>query len=184
VLAYVFWHWPRSGVSSADYESAQQRFHAALGAAPPPGFRQSWSVAISGAPWTGAEQAYEDWYLLDGSEALDPLNAAAVSASRQSPHDAAAALAANGTAGLYTVKLGTAVAPPRVATWLAKPAGMSYPDLYSTLAPLVGAGGGVMWLRQMVLGPTPECCIQSDRPLPLPPPFQPQEIGCRTVWPR
>jgi hypothetical protein len=183
VLAYVFWHWRRPGVAAVEYEAAQQRFHAALAAVPPPGFRRSWSVAISGAPWTGAAEAYEDWYLVDGSAALDPLNTSAVTASRQAPHDTAAALAAGGTAGLYAVRLGAPVEPPRVATWFAKPEGMSYPELFAALAPLVRAEPAVMWLRQMVLGPAPECCLQSDGPLALPPAFAPQRIECRTVWP-
>ncbi len=38
MLAYVFWHWPRTGVPQDRYESLQQRFHAALRDAPPPGF--------------------------------------------------------------------------------------------------------------------------------------------------
>ena len=182
MLAYVFWHWPRPEVAPDDYESVQRRFHTALATVPPPGFRRSWSVAVHGAPWTGAGAAYEDWYLLDGSAALDPLNTAAVTASRQAPHDAAAALAANGTAGLYTVKLGAPVAPPQVATWFAKPTGMSYPELFSVLAPLVRTKGAVMWLRQMVLGPTPECCLHSERPLELPSQFAPLRLECRTVW--
>ncbi|HEX3275826.1 MAG TPA: hypothetical protein VHR43_13275 [Gemmatimonadales bacterium] len=182
MLAYVFWHWPRPDVAADEYESAQRRFHAALAAVPPPGFRRSWSVAISGAPWTGAGAAYEDWYLLDSAAALDPLNTAAVTASRQGPHDAAAALAAGGTAGLYAARLGTPVEPPRVATWFGRPPGMSYPDLFAALAPLVGAEAGVMWLRQMVLGPSPECCLHSARPFRLPSPFTPQQLDCRTVW--
>ena len=37
MLAYVFWHWRRPDVPAASYEALQRRFHAALGAAPPPG---------------------------------------------------------------------------------------------------------------------------------------------------
>ena len=113
MLAYVFWHWRRPDVPAASYEALQRRFHAALGAAPPAGFLGSRSLAITGAPWAdGGNEAYEDWYLLEGSAALDPLNAAAVSASRQAPHDAAAAVAGGGTAGLYLLRLGSAGEPP------------------------------------------------------------------------
>jgi hypothetical protein len=183
VLAYVFWHWRRPDVTAADYESAQVRFHEVLAAAPPPGFRRSWSVAVAGAPWTRASEAYEDWYLLEGSAALDPLNTAAVTASRQGPHDAAAALAADGTAGLYRVRLGTPTEPPRVASWFAKPAGMSYDALFAALAPLVRTEGAATWLRQMVLGAAPECCLHSARPLALPPEFTALSLECRTIWP-
>src|SRR5262245_52886820 len=103
LLAYVFWHWRRPTVTQSAYEAAQRRFHQALAAAPPEGFERSFSLALRGARWAaGGGEAYEDWYLVSGSAGLDPLNAAAISASRQAPHDAAAALAAGGTAGLYS----------------------------------------------------------------------------------
>ena len=107
MLAYVFWHWRRPQVPAASYETLQRGFHAALAAAPPPGFLRSSTLSIAGAPWAaGGGEAYEDWYLVDGTAALDPLNDAAVTASRRQPHDAAAAAAAGGTAGLYRLRLG------------------------------------------------------------------------------
>src|ERR1043166_9053454 len=113
MLAYVFWHWKQPAVAVAEYEDAQRGFHAALAAEPPPGFHRSVSVALSGAPWAGAGgAAYEDWYLLDGMAALEPLNQAAVTASRRGPHDSAAALAAGGTAGLYALRAGPATEAP------------------------------------------------------------------------
>ena len=108
MLAYVFWHWPRAGVSAGRLRGA---------AAPlPRGARRDARrrvprLALAGASPARpgrrtAATAYEDWYLLEGSAALDPLNAAAVTASRQAPHDAAAAAAEGGTAGLYLLRLG------------------------------------------------------------------------------
>jgi hypothetical protein len=183
MLAYVFWHWRRPDVSAADYETAQRRFHTALAAAPPSGFDRSFSVAVMGAPWAGGGgEAYEDWYLMDGSAALDPLNAAAVSASRQAPHDAAAALAAGGTAGLYSLRLGAAGAPPRTANWFAKPAGMTYGELFAALSPLVSDGRAALWGRQMTLGPALEFCLHSAGPVVLPAPLTPFSLVCRTVW--
>ena len=65
MLAYVFWHWPRPDVPAAAYEAVQRRFHAALEAAPPPGFLGSRSVAIAGASWAaGGGPAYEDRHLV------------------------------------------------------------------------------------------------------------------------
>jgi hypothetical protein len=184
MLAYVFWHWRRPGVSAAAYEAAQRRFHAALTASPPPGFRRSCSIAIAGAPWAaGGGEAYEDWYLVEGSAALDPLNAAAISAPRQASHDAAAALASGGTAGLYSLRLGAPGAPPRTATWLAKPAGMAYGELFAMLEPLLREDGAALWGRQMTLGPALEFCVHTARPVPLPPPLVPFALDCRTVWP-
>ena len=184
MLAYVFWHWRREGVAPAAYEALQRRFHAALEAAPPDGFLGSRSAAITGAPWAAdGGEAYEDWYLLEGSAALDPLNAAAVSASRQAPHDAAAAAAQGGTAGIYVLRLGAASDPPRAAAWFAKPSGMSYGALYGALAPVVEAEGGALWGRQMTLGPTPEFCLHAARPATLPAPLVPLVHPCKSIWP-
>lgn len=184
MLAYVFWHWPRAGIAATAYEQAQRGFHAALGAAPPPAFLRSCSFAVRGAPWAanGAE-AYEDWYLVEGSAALDPLNDAAITASRQAPHDAAAALAAGGTAGLYSLRLGAPGAPPGTATWFAKPAGMSYADLFGTFEPVVREQKGALWCRHMTLGPAPEFCLHTSRPTRLPAGFAPLALECRAVWP-
>jgi hypothetical protein len=184
MLAYVFWHWRRPEVSAADYKQAQRRFHAALAEQPSPGFLRSCSIAITGAPWAAAgREAYEDWYLLQGSGALDPLNAAAISASRQAPHDAAAALAAGGTAGLYSLRSGTPGPPPRTATWFAKPAGMAYGELLAMLEPLVRQSGAALWGRQMTLGPALEFCLHTGSPVALPRPLAGLALDCRAVWP-
>ena len=184
MLAYVFWHWRRPDVPAVSYEALQRRFHAALGEAPPAGFFGSRSLAIAGAPWAGGgSEAYEDWYLLEGSAALDPLNAAAVSASRQAPHDAAAAVAGGGTAGLYLLRLGSAGETPGTATWFAKPAGLTYTAMFATIEPLVRTEGAALWGRQMTLGPALEFCLHASRPVELPAPLVPVPIHCRTVWP-
>lgn len=184
MLAYVFWHWRRPTAMAPDYEAAQRRFHAALAAAPPPGFDRSFSIAFRGAPWAAdGGEAYEDWYLLEGSAALDPLNAAAISASRQAPHDAAAALAAGGTAGLYSLRQGVSVTAPTTVTWFTKPDGMSYRDLFAALEPVVGSTHAGLWCRQMTLGPALEFCLHSRDPVALPAPVTPFVIRCRAVWP-
>jgi hypothetical protein len=171
-------------VTGPDYEAAQRRFHSALAAAPPQGFERSFSIALEGAPWAaGGGEAYEDWYLVDGSAALDPLNAAAVSASRQAPHDAAAALAAGGTAGLYSLRLGRPGPAPGTATWYAKPEGMTYREMFAALEPVVRSESAALWCRQMTLGPALEFCLHSRGPVSLPEPMAPFTIRCRTVWP-
>jgi hypothetical protein len=184
MLAYVFWHWRRATAAAADYEAAQRGFHAALAAAPSAGFIRSFSVAFRGAPWAADRgDAYEDWYLVDGSAALDPLNAAAISASRQAPHDVAAAMAAGGTAGLYSLRQGSPVTPPAILTWFGKPDGMSYRDLFAMLEPLTRSAGAAVWCRQMTLGPALEFCVHSREPVSLPAPLAPVAIPCRRVWP-
>jgi hypothetical protein len=184
MLAYVFWHWRRATVVADEYEAAQRRFHAALAEAPPPCFSRSFSVAFQGAPWAAdGGEAYEDWYLIDGSAALDPLNAAAISASRQAPHDHAAALAAGGTAGLYSLRQGSPLVVPATLTWFAKPDGVTYRDLFAVLEPLTGSAGAALWCRQMTLGPAREFCLHSREPVSLPAPLAPVAIRCRGVWP-
>jgi hypothetical protein len=127
MLAYVFWHWPKQGIGRPEYEATQRAFHDALTDDPPRGYLRSVSVAITGAPWANAGwDAYEDWYLLHDSAALDHLNDAAISAGRQLPHDAAAAAAAGGTAALYSLRLGSALQRPSHAYWFAKPDTVRY----------------------------------------------------------
>lgn len=184
MLAYVFWHWKQSEITANDYEDRQRGFHAALAAAPPSGFLGSFSVSLSGAAWAaGGSDAYEDWYLVQDFGALGLLNEAAVSASRAAPHDAAAAVAAGGTAGLYGLRRGETLRRPRYAQWFGKPERMAYDELLTQLAPQVDQVQGVLWMRQMVLGPTREFCLHAGAPVSLPAAFRTLVIPLRPVWP-
>ena len=182
MLAYVFWHWRRPDVAAGAYETAQRAFHQALASAPPAGFARSLSAAIREARWANdGMDAYEDWYVVDRTASLDPLNDGAVTASRSAPHDAAAAVAAGGTAGLWTLRAGEILDRPAVAYWFAKPRGMSYAALDAAVGPLTLPGQGTLWMRRMVLGPAPELCLHSATPVTLPWPAQ--AIPWRTIWP-
>jgi hypothetical protein len=181
-LAYTFWHWPRPGVDAADYEARQRAFHAALGRHPPDGFLRSYSYSLSGAPWAAGGAAYEDWYLVDGFGALGTLNDAAVTASRRAPHDAAAAPAAGGAGGVYRLRFGDPPPDARVACWLSKPEGVSYDALWPLLAPLEESGAAV-WMRQMVLGPAPEFCVQAPAEIAIPEPLRALRLPLRRVFP-
>ena len=184
MLAYVFWHWKQPQVPAVEYETRQRAFHAALGAAPPEGFARSVSVAVTGAPWANdGGEAYEDWYLVRGSADLDPLNDAAVTASRSAPHDAAAAVVAGGAAGLYRLRMGAALESPSVAHWFAKPAALSYAALWTLLAPLVEQSSAALWMRHMVLGPSPEFCLHARSELTLPPALEGLVLSLRRVCP-
>jgi hypothetical protein len=184
MLAYVFWHWRRPDVAATDYEAAQRRFHRALQDAPAAGFTRSQSAGLRGAPWAAnGGDAYEDWYLVDIAASLDALNHAAITASRAAPHDAAAALAAGGAAGLYVLRGGQAVSSPRYAQWFAKPAGMSYGALDEAFRELLAREQAALWMRYMVLGPTPEFCLQSAAPLELPIAGKSLNLTLETVWP-
>ena len=183
VLAYVFWHWRHPSADRAEYEAAQQAFQRALTESPSAGFIRSFSHAIAGAPWANAGgEAYEDWYLIRDSAALDPLDIAAVTAGRKSAHDAAAAMAANGTAGLYQLKVGTAPTEPQSAQWFTKPSGLSYSQLFAAIQPALGPVGGSLWMRRMTLGPSPEFCVLARQPAVLAPAFQMFAFQLRPVW--
>ena len=184
MLAYLFWHWPQAHTDLREYETRQRAFHAALAAAPAPGFRWSFTAGMSGAPWAAAgADAYEDWYAVDDFTALGALNDAAVSGSRLAPHDAAAAAVAGGAGGVYGLRVGTALRAPQSAQWFGKPAGMSYRDLFARLTPVVEGAHAALWMRQMVLGPAREFCLHAASPLPLPAPFDALATPLRLVFP-
>ncbi len=169
MLAYVFWHWKQPGISSADYEARLRRFHESLVSAPSSCVKASASFGIADMPWVNAgAAAYEDWYVMSSSADLDTLNDAAITAARQIPHDAAAAAAAGGTAGLYRLRLGAAPGGAGHAGWFAKPGGWSYAELLTRLRPVIEDAGASLWGRQMTLGPGREFCLVSEDPLALP----------------
>ena len=79
MLAYVFWHWRNDRVSREEYETDLRRFHQTLASNKSAGFNGSTVLSIEGAEWLDAPgTTYEEWYLLDDSAAMDPLNHAAV----------------------------------------------------------------------------------------------------------
>ncbi|MGE0031686.1 MAG: hypothetical protein AB7T20_11250 [Steroidobacteraceae bacterium] len=160
MLAYVFWHVPRAGVAARDYEAAHREFHGVLWRSRVAGLLALRVYRLDAIPWLPARPAgYEDWHLLEDSAALDRLNEAAVSQARQLPHDRIAALAADGTAGLYGLRQG-ALNEPTVAYWLSKPSGTSYPEFNASMKPFIDRGG-CLWGRRMTLGPTPEFCLHA-----------------------
>jgi hypothetical protein len=147
-------------VDRSAYERALAAFHAALARHPSPGFNRSRSYRIEGAPWLEGGAGYEDWYEVEGTASLDPLDAAVVGPELRPWHDAVARLSATGTAGLYRRISEPATGSRGPAWWLRKPAGTSYPEFLDRLRASVPPGTG-LWQRQMVLGPTPEFCIEA-----------------------
>jgi hypothetical protein len=176
-LAYIFWHWPAAGAPVSDYERSLLEFHSLLAGSGAEGFVASTSFRIRAAPWINAGgDAYADWYLVEGSFALDPLNEVAVSGRRRESHDRAAQLAAGFAGGLLRLRDGDPqLEAPRIETWISKPKGMAYADLYQRLRAST-AGGAELWRRQMVLGPQPEFCLVSKSALGLPDELRPLEI--------
>ena len=168
MLAYVFWHVRAPTVERPDYEARLTAFHAALRAGAPAGLGPTATVGLDAIPWLGGDAGYEDWYLVDDFAALGTLNVAAVTGARQPPHDAAAAGARRGVAGIMGHVAGPLLpADPRWAAWLQKPAGMGYEDFHAALAGVVGDAAAA-WQRQMTLGPADEYCVLADAELALP----------------
>ena len=164
MLAYVFWHWPQPQIELGSYVDHLAEFHRTLAANKPDGFRESVVFRISNANWLNTDgEAYEEWYLLDDSAAMDRLNEAAVTGVCEEPHNRVARQAADGTGGLYRLRAGAEeLAQARYAVWLSKPNGVSYKDFYASLESLTSQPGVALWGRQMTLGPTTEFCIHSS----------------------
>jgi len=166
MLAYVFWHWPRPEIERGQYLDHLAEFHRTLAANKPPGFQRSVVFSINGAYWLNTNsETFEEWYLLDDSAAMDPLNEAAVTGACEAPHNRVARAAADGTGGLYRLRAGSGdLAEAKFASWLSKPAGISYKDFYAGLEPLTSQPGVALWGRQMTLGPTTEFCLHTQTP--------------------
>lgn len=168
MLAYVFSHRPTAGVDLRDYEAALRRFHATLASAPPPGFLGSSTFRVG--------DRYSDWYLVDGSAALDALNEAAVSGARTPAHDAAARMAVDGVGKLYSLAGGKPPSGPGFEIQFSKPQGMGYADLYERMQPIGRGPGTSLWRRMMVLGPPPEFCLIAPSEIELPREFRPEAL--------
>jgi hypothetical protein len=187
-LAYLFWHWPRDGaVGTETYNRYLVDFHRTLSRARLEGFRGSATFRIEGAPWIGGAgtRGYEDWYLLEGSFALDPLNEVAVSGPRREPHDQAAQAAGGGAGGLYRLRSGEpdTVVWSRSAVWITKPPDTGYEGFYESLVPWTERPQTSLWRRQMVLGPAPEFCLLATDRLRLPEIYEPVVVERSRIWP-
>ena len=186
MLAFVFWHWPYPDVQPRRYERSLAKFHESLAKANPEGFRGSFIFRIEGAPWlTDREPSYQDMYLLEGSMALDQLNAASVGDISGQVHDVVASEAAGGTGGLYQLREGQVdVSGACYSIWLPKLRSTSYRDFYSQLVPWTEQPGVSLWRRHLVLGPTPEFCLLG--PAELKPPQLEGVVSTKLdlIWPK
>lgn len=172
MLAYVFWHQRASNIVREEYQEKLIAFHQILQERQPQGFVGSMVLEMARLPWmTEASEVYEDWYLVENSAALDPLDDAATTGICREPHNQVARLANNGTGGLYRWKDGTIdlalLAGIRSATWFSKPAGMSYDKFYEFLHQSQGEQQGILWQRQMTMGPALEFCLLSKQKILL-----------------
>jgi hypothetical protein len=176
MIAYLFWHRAYPTTTVKQYEEALMRFQQRLGQQQPPGFGGSASFRVAALPWLGNRPGYEDWCLLDGSWALDPLNAFAVAGPVMSAHDSAAAQMEEGHGGLYALVWGEPVLPKQsTAVWLTRPRGIQWRTTLDALRAQLP--GTTLWRRQMVLG-LARSSFSSCRPVSMSPH---QQAGRR--WP-
>ena len=168
MLAYVFFHSAGPDVEPGTYEAALRRFHAALAAEPIPGFISSTTYRIG--------TSYADWYRVENSAALDPLNEAAVKGSRSSPHDAVAYMSADFAGKLMSLKSGRGATEAGFEIRLSKPAGIGYAEFYELLKPWTDRVEVSLWRRMMVLGPAPEFCLVAPSAHALPAEMRPEVL--------
>jgi hypothetical protein len=168
MLAYLFWHRPYPHVDTTLYEQALMRFHTSLSQHAPPGFFASGSFRIEPVPWLGDRPGYEDWSLIQGSWAMDPLNAYAVAGMTQTSHDNVASQMEQGAGGLYSMVWGEPTLPAdSTVTWLTRPRGIQWQPVLEAVRSRVA--NATVWRRQMVLGPASEFAVVAggeDVPIP------------------
>ena len=158
MLAWVFWHSRYEHVTEEEYRRALAAFHAGVEAVAPDGLLGIRTVRHDSVPWLPSPvEVYEDWHFVRDSAALDRLDEAAVIAVTSDAHTRIARLAANASAGLYRLRAGAPLPEPPGFKWIDKPRGEAYDTFIASLE-----NAAAVWSRQMVLGPTPEFCIELD----------------------
>jgi hypothetical protein len=184
MLAYVFWHWRYPYVDKAVYQQRLIDFHETLRTQKPSGFQYSTVFQIEHVPWAGGDaEVHEEWYVVDNSAALDPLNEAAITGPCEQPHHQIARYAAGGTGGLYQLRAGEPdLSATRVALWFAKPPGITYENLHNMLQSEIQQVAGGLWGRQMTLGPAPEFCWHSPVDYRLPEIFDCLRVPLSQIW--
>jgi len=177
MLAYIFWHRPFANIDRGRYEESIVRFQAALARQKPPGFIATVSFRIEAVPWLGDQAGYEDWYVLEGSWAMDPLNAFAVAGAVEAPHNEVAAQMEQGQGGIYA-HAGGETRPPAQSSiyWLTRPRGIQWQPVLDEVRSKCPQAN--VWRRQMVLGPAAEfgISVPGDIELAVPSGWQARRV--------
>jgi hypothetical protein len=167
MLAYLFWHRPRSGAGLGEYEQALLGFHRSLARTPPAGSLGSASFRLGQAPWPAEDgPLYEDWYLVEDFAALGVLNRAAVGRGHRTAHDDAARRSGFGAGGVYELLEGEGGLEAELAVWVARAQDTRPLEMAELLADGMDPSRASLWQRQLVLGPAPEFCLLAREPPP------------------
>ncbi|HLI10036.1 MAG TPA: hypothetical protein VKY65_00425 [Alphaproteobacteria bacterium] len=187
MLAYLFWHRAKGDADKDTYEAVLRRFHEALNEHAYPGFLGSATYRISAVPWLGDQGGYEDWYYLQGSWALDLINAEAPYGRMERPHNDIAALMDIGHGGLYALVRGESTCQTERSTirWLSRPRG----SVWRPLIEYIHNGAHpplACWRRQMVLGPAPEFALitRAGQPVRVPEGWSEVAEDRSCLWPK
>jgi hypothetical protein len=155
MLAYIFWHRPYAEGDTKTYRNSIARFQESLRRNPSPGFIDAWSWSVEAVPWLDHQPGYEHWCLLEGSWAMDPLNAYAITGETQPKHDVVAGQMAAGAGGLYARVWGEPCSASRsTVARLTRPRGIDWRSALDAIR--ASFANGTCWKRQMVLGPATE----------------------------
>jgi hypothetical protein len=151
MLAYVFWHWHGPQIEAGAYQHNLIAFHQALSAHKPRGFDSSMVLLAEQATWLGRDApTYEDWYFVENSAALDPLNEGTLSGPCQEAHNQLARWTEGGTGGIFRLQAAGTYSPAVNFAWrFNKPAAMSYAALYELLRPATEETGVHLWVRAL-----------------------------------
>jgi hypothetical protein len=182
-LGYVFWHWPRPGISLKEYERKLAAFQNSLKGPGTDGLIEALSFRVEALPWAELHRgSCEDWYVVRDFGALGALNEDAVADANGKAHDDVAKEASGSAGGLYKLRQGDlGLREARFATWIRKPARTTYQAFSERLSRLVGDRRTDLWQRQLVLGPAPEFCLHSEGRLDFPRDFLPRTVRVHLV---
>jgi hypothetical protein len=150
MLAYLFWHRPRTGVARDTYEEALIEFHRSLASSGV----ESAAFRLEELPFA-PRSGYEDWYLIEDWSAIGLLGSTAISGVHGARHLATARLTGEGWGGVYALARGVP-RPPAGVRWVQKPQGEGLEVL------LERERAQSAWRRQLVLGPAPEICLAEE----------------------
>lgn len=184
MLAYTVWHHASDESKLEHYQNSLIQFHQTMAEEKPQGYISSKLFTMPSVPWMGETQTiFMDWYLIEDSASLDPLNDSVLAGTRKTSHDAVADNTSGGVTALYQPKLGNdQISNVNFITWVSKPKGMKYPNFFQELNFILHDKDASCWMRYMALGPGPEFCVVANHEMEWDEKFQPLVRKVDKIW--